>query len=222
MTTSGVTTWSMTANDIVKAAMGSILDPGADPEASELTACILRLNGLLKSWAMRGVSLYRESSATIATTAATAAVTLAVGIRAISSARLVVSATQERALFPMGRSEYNLLPNKAAAGSPTMYYLDRQRDAGILYLWPVSATIASIKLDYDRLPDTVTAGTETVDIRQELYETVWLNLAMSIGGPVFGVSPPPEVIARAQMLENQMFDAERPDFYRFETEYDYA
>lgn len=222
MTTSGVTAWSMTANDIVKRAMGPILDPGSDPEADELRDCLIHMTGLLKSWSGRGVSLYRESSSTIVTTPGTASVTLAAGIRAISSARLVVSATNERMLWPMNRRDYFSLPNKATAGSPTTYYLDRQRDAAVLYLWPVSASAASIKLDYDRLPDTVTSGSETVDIREEYLETLWTNLHVIIAPEVFHVDPSPLTLARAQTLEAQMFDAERPDSYRFETDFNYA
>lgn len=222
MTTSGVTAWEMTANDLIAKAMGelAIIDPGESPDAEEATDCLSSLNGMLKSWALKGVSLFREASSTIATTAATASVTLGAGIRTISSARLVVSATNERMLWPMNRRDYLSLPNKAAVGQPTMYYLDRQRDAAILYLWPVSATIASIKLDYDRFPETVTALTQTLDIREELHETVWSNLALRIAG-MFGVPIPPELAIRAPMLETQMFDAERPDTYRFETDFDY-
>lgn len=217
MSTSGVTAWSLTASDIVKAALGEIatIDPGTDPTSDEQTDCILRLNGMLKSWSLKGVSLYRETSSTIATTAATAAVTLGAGIRNISSARLVVSATNERQLWPWTRAEYMAIPNKAAVGQPTVYYLDRQRDAAVIYFWPVSATIASIKLDYDRIPETVTAPTQTLDIREELQETVYANLAVRVAG-IFGQTPGPELVARAQSLEMQMFDAERPDAYRFE------
>lgn len=217
MTTSGVTAWSLTAADIVKAAMGEIatIDPGSDPTSDELASCLLRLNGMLKSWSLKGVSLYRETSATITTTAAVASVTLNAGIRAISSARLVVTATNERPLWPWTRSEYLSLPNKAAVGQPTIYYLDRQRDAAVIYFWPVSATVASIKLDYDRIPETVVASDETLDIREELQETVYANLAVRIAG-IFGQTPGPELASRAQMLEMQMFDAERPDAYRFE------
>lgn len=217
MTTSGVTAWSLTAADIVKAAMGEIatIDPGSDPTTQEQSDCLLRLNGMLKSWSLKGVSLYRETSATITTTAAVASVTLNAGIRAISSARLVVSATNERTLWPWARSEYLATPNKAAVGQPTVYYLDRQRDAAVIYFWPVSATVATIKLDYDRIPETVTLASQTVDIREELHETVYANLAVRIAG-IFGETPPPELVARAQSLETQMFDAERPDAYRFE------
>lgn len=219
MTTSGITAWALTAADFVKAAMGELatIEPGTDPSTPEQEDCILRLNGMLKSWALKGVSLYREASLAIPTVAATAAVTLPAGVRSVSSARLIVSATYERRLWPMNRSDYLSLPNKAAVGQPTTYYLDRQRDAAILYLWPVSATIASLTLDYDRMPETTTAPTQTVDIREELNETVYANLAVRIAG-IFGQQAPPELVARAQLLEMQMFDAERPDSYTFEPE----
>lgn len=223
MTTSGVTDWELTALDIVTKAMGelSILDPSADPEGDEAAQCMDRLNGLLKSWAMQGVSLYRETTDTITTTPATASVTLADDVRSISTVRLVVSATNERRIWPVGRTEYFSIPNKTAAGSPTMFYLDRQRGAAVLYLWPVSATAVDLVIDYDRLPETVTELTETLDIRQELHEAVWTNLALRISG-LFGVAIPPELAMRAARLEMQMFDAERPDSYRFETDYDYS
>lgn len=223
MPVSGVTAWSLTANDIVKAALGELatIEIGTDPDAEESEACLLRLNGMLKSWQQRGVTLMREASVDVVTTPATAAVTLPAGVRTIASARLIYSATRERQLFQWTRSQYLSLPNKTAAGDPTIYYLDRARDAAILNLWPVSATAKTIRLDYDRIVNTVTAGAETIDIREELHETVYANLAVRCAG-VFGQTAPEELQRRAAMLEALMFDAERPDSYVFETDYDYA
>lgn len=223
MTTSGVTAWSLTGNDHVKAALNElgVLSLGSDPDAEESDACLLRLNAMLKSWQQRGVTLFREASVDIVTTPATASKALPAGVRSIASARLIVSATSERKLWPWSRSEYLSLPNKAPPGSPTIYYLDRQRDAATIYFWPVSATAVTVRLDYDRIVETVTLGTETLDIREELQETVYANLAVRCAG-VFGEAPNPELVERARMLEALMFDAERPDFYRFETEHDYA
>lgn len=223
MTTSGVTAWSLTGNDIVKAALGELatLEIGTDPDAAESAACLLRLNGMLKSWQLRGVTLFREASLDITTTAATASKALPAGVRSISSARLILSATQERMLWPLSRSHYLSLPNKTTAGAPTSYYLDRARDAAVLYLWPVSATVVTIRLDYDRIAETIINGAETLDIREELQETVYANLAVRCAG-VFGQQAPAELVQRAAMLETAMFDAERPDSYTFEAEHDYA
>ena len=65
----------------------------------------------------------------------------------------------------------------------------------------------TLKLDYDRIIDTATAGTETIDIRSELHETLWVNLAVRMG-PAFGQAVPESVAIRAMQLEQQMFDAE--------------
>jgi len=222
MTTSGTTAWTVTAGDIIKTAMGPILDPGADPEAGEMEDCLVHLNGLLKSWQGRGVGLSHQATGTITTAPGDASGTIDGAIRSISSAWLVVSATQDRPLFPIDRTQYLRLPNKVQVGSPTMFYFSRQRDAPELHLWPVSATAATIRIDYDRIVETVTALTETIDIRAELFEAVWTNLATMIAPAVFGVPCPPKIEARAQILEAQMLDAERPDVYRFETDYDYA
>lgn len=223
MTTSGVTAWSMTANDLIGAALKelAIIDPGTDPEADEAADCLVRLNAMLKSWQARGVTLFREQTISVTTTPATASVSLDAKVRSIASARLVVSATYERPLWPWNRRDYFGIPNKTAAGDPTMYYLDRQRDAAVLYLWPVPATAKTIKLDYDRIVDTVTELTQTLDIREEYQETVYANLAVRITG-IFGQQAGTELLQRAALLEQQMFDAERPDSYRFETDYDYS
>jgi len=220
MTTSGVTAWSLTARDIAKLAMGEIagIELGAEPDGDEAAAIYQRLNGMLKSWQLRGVSLFRETTDEAVTAPATATVTLPAEIRDLSSVRLVVSSTMERPLFAMSRADYLALPNKASAGQPTIYYLDRQRDAAVLRLWPISATAATIRFSYDRVGETVTDGSETLDIREELQETVYANLAVRIAG-LFGQSPSPELASRAASLEAQMFDAERPDSYFFRPEH---
>lgn len=222
MTTSGLTTWTLTAHDLVKAAMGEIaaIDPGQSPDAEEFEDCILRLNGMLKSWQLRGVTLGHQATGEVTTSGGQGSGTLDSDIRSIASARLVVSATQQRPLFEMDRSQFLSLPNKAQVGNPTMYYVSRQRDDVVLYIWPVPATDATIVIDYDRQIETVTANTETIDLREELLETVYANLAVRIAG-IFGQVPGPELIARAARLDQQMFDAERPDSYHFETEHDY-
>lgn len=223
MSTSGVTDWSLTALDVVKAAMQELasIEPGQDPDPEEFEDCILRLNGLLKSWQLRGASLSHQATGTVTTAANEPSGTLDSDIRSISSARLVVSATQERPLYPLNRTEYQSLPNKAQSGTPSQFYLSRQRDDVVMYIWPVPTADATILIDYDRIIETVTANTETLDIRSELLETVYANLAVRISG-LFGEAPSPELVARAARLEQQMFDAERPDSYRFETDYDYS
>jgi hypothetical protein len=220
MTTSGVTAWSLTARDMVKASLLElgVISSGEDPEASEMEDCLVRFNGMLKSW-QNTTNLFRETTANIVTTPATASVTLSAGIRDVSSVRFVQSATIDRLLYPMGRTDYLSMPNKTTAGSPTMYYLSRQRDAAVLYLWPVSATAATLRIDYSRIAETITDQSETVDVPEEWQETVILGLAERCIG-MFGTSrldpaTAANVRQRAGALYSQMLDSDRPDSYRF-------
>lgn len=221
MTTSGETAWSLTARDICTRAMEElgVLSVGGTPKARELEACLVRLNGMLKSWQGKA-NLFRETTGEATIAAGVGTMTLPEGVRDVSSVRVVVSATQERQLWPWQRSQYLSLPNKAAVGAPTAYYLSRQRDTVELSVWPVPATDMDIRFDYSRIADTITNATETLDIPAEWHETVYLGLASRIAG-MFGASRMDpanvaDVKQRAEILYQQMLDQDRPDSYYFE------
>lgn len=63
MATSGETSYSVTARDIVKTALqeSAIVGLNKEPTANELSACIGRLNGMLKSWQTKGVLWKQET-----------------------------------------------------------------------------------------------------------------------------------------------------------------
>jgi len=220
MTTSGETAWTLTARDIVKHAMQEIgaLSVGEEPESAELTACLVRLNAMLKSWSTKA-NLFREATGVVTVPGGDGSGVLPPEIRDISSVRLVVSATQERILYPWQRTDYYSLPNKASVGSPTIYYLSQQSGGDVLYLWPVSATDVTLKVDYSRTAETVTNGAETLDIPQEWHEAVYLGLASRIAGMFGATRIDPGTVAdvkqRAEVLYQQFLDSDRPDSYTF-------
>lgn len=220
MTTSGETAWVVTARDIAKHAMHElgVLSLGEEPESAELEGCLVRLNAMLKSWSTKA-NLFREATGELTIPAGDASGTLPPEIRDISSVRVVVSATQERQLYPWARSQYLSLPNKAATGSPTAYYVSQQAGGDVLHVWPVSATELTLKIDYSRTAETVTNGAETLDIPQEWHEAVYLGLAARIAG-MFGATridpgTVANVTARAEALYQQLLDSDRPDAYYF-------
>lgn len=216
MATSGVTTFSLTARDIVTDALdeNAILPLGETPTAPELDKCIRRLNGMLKSWQMKGV-LWKQETITQVITAATATATLPTYVRGVNAARYVDSAINERQMVRFERDEYNRLPNKAAVGVSTAYYVNRAEDALVISVWPVPAANASLKLDIDRKMDTVTDADQTLDVPEELMETVYTNLAVRCAG-LFKAPLEPELVARAQLLEREMHDNYRPASYFIE------
>lgn len=213
MATSGTTDFVLTVRDICHDALqeNAIIPLGEEMEAEELSSVIRRLNGMLKSWQMKGLSWKHETiSATV--TADTATVTLPGYVRGVNGCRFLDSPNNEREMVRWERDEYYRLPNKAASGKSTAYYLNRAEDGLVLYVWPVPLSDSTLKVDIDRKVDTVTSANETLDVPEELMETVYANLALRCCG-LFGIEPKPELAMRALALETEMLDNYRPASY---------
>lgn len=216
MATSGTTAFSLTVRDIVTDALDEhgILSIGDEPTAAEQDKCIRRLNGMLKSWQMQGV-IWKQETVSDAGTANTATIALDTFVRGVNGCRYVESASNERQMARWERDDYNALPNKAASGTPTIYYVQRAEDGLVLHVWPVPTANFTLKLDIDRKMDTATSANETLDVPEELMETVYANLALRCCG-IFGVQPNEELVVRARDLERQMLDNYRPASYIME------
>ena len=222
MATSGVTDWPLTAGEIVQQAMVQIgaLGSGESPEAAEMNDGLVTLNGMLKTWS-RKVNLWRDGIGTLTITGGTGAATLPQDVRDLNSVRHVISATNKRLLAPWNRDQYYSMPNLAAVGNPTIYYVKRDLNDIEIRLWPVPATDQTLHIDYSRAAETVTATDQELDIGQEWGETIILNLASRLVG-VFGVSRiDPQLAARvtqrAAILEQELFDSDRPDTIEFQS-----
>ncbi len=219
MTTSGTTVFSLTAREIVQVALedNGIISLGQEPTESEMTACIRRFNAMLKTWQSRGV-LWKQPTIDQVITADVATATLPADVRGVNAARYVESATNERQMIRFERDEYKRLPNKAASGVSTVYYVDRAKDALILSVWPVPTANATLRLDIDQKMDTITNASETVDVPEEWTEALYSNLARRIA-KIFGAPLDPELIAQAQQTEREMFDNYRPASYYMGPDY---
>lgn len=220
MSTSGVTTWELTVLQVATMAMQEIgmCSSGEAPSADELTDIIPRLNGVLKSMSVRA-NLFREATTDAVVTGATGEKELPQSVRDVSAVRLVVSATYERPLAPWNRAQYYAIPNRAAVGSPNAYYIEKGIGGLTLYIWPVPADDVSLKVDHSRTAETVTAGSETLDIPQEWQQLIVKKLAVEIANLFITAIDPiklQKVAAEANELERQMLDADRPDSYTFE------
>lgn len=216
MPTSGVTTLTMTAADMIQNAADElgVTALGSSLTSTEKTKALTRLNSMLKSWQMQGVNLWREDEVSVTVTANTTPTTLDTKVRQVFSARFVDSDSNERLLGQWERADYLSLPDKTTEGDPTIFYVERERDALKLYVWPVPTSNSTIKIDCERIVETITVDTETVDVPQHAYEAVWVNLAARMI-PMFGVARTgPEtaqfVAGRAQQLFQMLMDDDRP------------
>jgi hypothetical protein len=221
MPTSLDTTLELTAADACKSAaveLGAIgtADSLEDSEQEEM---VRRLNSMLNSWAVEA-NIFREMTATAVITGGTGAASLPADVGDVNAVRLVVSATNQRQLLPMNRSQYFQFPNRAQVGTPTMYYYAQGAETDALRIWPVPAADVTLELDYSRRAYAVKAPEETIDVPQEWHETIYLNLASRCAS-MFGttrVDPATvqRVDARGAQLYQRMLDADRPDSYFFE------
>lgn len=222
MATSGITNWPLTAGEVVQQAMVQIgaLTSGDSPEASEMADGLVTLNSMLKTWS-RKVNLWRDGIGTLTVLGGTGAATLEQAVRDINSVRHAVSATNKRLLTAWNRDQYYSLPNLAATGNPTIYYVKRDLDSVQIRLWPVPTTDITLHVDYSRAAETVTEPGETIDISQEWGETLILNLAARLAG-IFGMTRvDPQLVGtvqqRAAILEQELFDSDRPDSIEFQS-----
>src|SRR5689334_7114176 len=140
MTTSGITDWPLTVAEVVRHALVELgaISSGEEPEATEEADAMVRLNGMLKTWSTKA-NLFREATGTLTVLGGTGAGTLPSEVRQLNSARLIVSSTYQRPLLQWNRDQYYSMPNRAAVGNPTIFYLSRTPTASEIRIWPVPA-----------------------------------------------------------------------------------
>lgn len=215
MTTSGLINSTMSAGEFMTLAMQEIgaIGAGETPTGDEYEAMLPRLNFMLKTWQARGCNLWRETNGTVTIPADTASGALDPNVIDVQAAR-VVETNNEIQMQRWENGEYRQIPNKAQTGRPIAFYIDKQRDGVVMYVWPVPSVDTDIKIDYARVIEDVTATTETLDIPQQWIETVYMCLAARIVS-LFGatrVDPNTvvEIKQRAAELETELLDMDRP------------
>lgn len=172
-------TGTSTVRDIVTAAMrrAGITAVGEEMDAADAQYVMDELNRMLKAWqAADYLSLVASQSVTL-TTAASYTLDPVRPIR-IHSVRLKRSGS-ETPMWDMTRSEYDELPRKDTQGTPTSYYYDRQREAAVLYIWPVLSAAAgeTLEITYERELVDVTSLSDVIDLPAEWYDATVSNLA---------------------------------------------
>jgi hypothetical protein len=211
MPTSGVTDWTLTARDVVNAAVRDelgIYPMGEEIPAEDMALGIFQLNALLQSL-RDGAHLLTEGTVTVPANDPSG--TLASNVREVISARFV--STYERLLTRFERDEYMSIPNKAASGEPTCFYVSSQLAVVTLYLWPVPTTNSTVKIDYQRRVEMVTGASETIDFPEEYQGMLVANLARRMAGRYGRAADLPELFMRAETLLQEFNDDQRPASY---------
>jgi hypothetical protein len=96
---------------------------------------------MLADWETKGIRQYKVEKFTISSsggfTTGAQSVTMSARVMRVLHAVHRNTSGIDTTLHKVSRSDYDILSDKDLAGDrPDRYFLDRQRDAAILYLWP--------------------------------------------------------------------------------------
>lgn len=221
MTTSGIYSWPLTAEEIVTQALYEIgaYAAGETPSGTDMNDGIVRLNALLKTWQGEGAA-YRETTGTVTLAGGSSSVAAPDDCRDIFSIRHVVSSTYHRQLGEWNRSQYYMLPNRAQTGDPSIYYVSRADIGQTINVWPVPSADITLELDYGKTAETVTDPSETIDVPQEWQECLILSLASRLASMFGATRVDPQTVARldarSTVMYERLLDRDRPNSYYFE------
>jgi hypothetical protein len=182
MTTSGTTTFTLTAAQVIAYALrkiGIVRGTQAVP-ADDAEDARIELEVMMKEWALTGpyITTKAEGSVTLVNATQSYDLTGTQPLR-ILHARYRNASGLDLPMEPLTRDEYYDLPNKASAGTPTQYFFDPQSATQTLFIWPVQATVTTetVKYTYQRRIQDIGVITNTIDVPQEWLSTVGYGLA---------------------------------------------
>lgn len=180
-----MTTETKTISDIVTDALreADVVGWEFTPPEGEAERARVVLNRMLKSWQARE-SFDWLNTYTSHTPTATAAQTLnPVRPVRVMHVNLRRSGT-DLPMTEMTRDEYDTLPNKSTQGTPTQWYYDRQKEAAVLYIWPILSTVSgeTLEITYQREFADIADLDDVLDVPSEAFDAVVLNLAARLAG----------------------------------------
>jgi hypothetical protein len=199
MATSGVTTLSLTGDQLVNAALRKIavLGDGQSPSATQLANGTQALNVMLKTFMTQGMPLWVIGEYSLTLTA-TRTYTFGIGQTVAIPAPLKVhqvirETTASGSRVPLNvrtHYDYNLLSNNSSSGPPIAYWYEPLNQTGVLHVWPLpdATTIAgdTLTVVYQKPFQDMVSGTDTLDFPQWWQEAVIYGLAWRLS-PEFGV-----------------------------------
>tara|TARA_R110000744_G_C19253297_1_gene550531 strand:- start:386 stop:1075 length:690 start_codon:yes stop_codon:yes gene_type:complete len=200
MATSGTATFNMDFTEIAEEAWeraGREMRSGYDLRTARRS-----MNLLTIEWVNRGVNLWTIEEGSVSLTESTSQYTLEVDTidlleHVIRTNAGNTSTQSDLTINRIGVGDYASIPNKLTEGRPIQMWIDRQRDAPVLNLWPVPDKSDTYVLRYWRIRriQDAGAGVETADMNYRFLPCLVAGLAYNIALKV------PELVQRIPMLK---------------------
>lgn len=200
MTTSGVTTFNVTRDQLITGAlrMIGVIAQGETPSSTQVSEAAEALNMMVKAYEADGMPLWGLTEYAVPMTAGVNSYNIGIGktinipkpLKVIQAWNRDTSSNVDIPMRILTRQEYNILGNKATTGNPIQIYYEPLLDYGVLHLFPTpaSADVSNhrIYIVYQRpFQDFVNTG-DTPDFPQEWLEALKYGLAARLA-PEYGV-----------------------------------
>jgi len=206
-TTGTITVQAMIEGALIRA---NILAASDQIRGDDLQDAMKVLDDMLKAIQPNGVTIWQQTSGSITVTNATASYTISARPLNLDVVNWKTSDGIESPMLKLTRKEYYELPDKDSAGRPSQYYYDRQREQGVLYVWPVLATADSQTIEWigtGEMSD-ITDSTATLEIPGEWREAIVYQLASRLQDEYGRVNPRIDARAAEALAYAQGFDRE--------------
>ena len=200
MTTSGTTAFDMDFTEIAEEAWeraGREMRSGYDLRTARRS-----MNLMTIEWQNRGINLWTIEEGTVTLTKSTSQYTLPADTidlieQVIRTNSGNTSTQSDLTLNRIGVSTFASIPNKLTEGRPIQMWIDRQRDAPVLNLWPVPDKNDTYIIAYWRIRRIQDAGSgvQTADMNYRFLPCLVAGLAYNIALKV------PELMERVPMLK---------------------
>ena len=193
MATSSTTSWELTRDEIIKAALRKcqVLSKGQVPSTEDYSDAAQALNALIQTLATDGMQLWKRATTSISLVAAQRDYTVAnlwkvTQVLVKTSSGDFVHELQNKSLYDL-----NLIPS--SSGLPVHYAYMPQIENGVVRIWPTpDATTASTKIlevVSQRETSTFNADTDTPDFPAYWTEVLIYGLAHRLA-PEYGLGLP--------------------------------
>lgn len=175
MTTSGTTSFSLPLDELLEAAAQRV---GGEPIlGTEARLATRILNLLFTDLQNRNVPLHTIELVSASLVSGTTQVTVASDTIDVLDMVLATSSV-DFPMFRIGFGEWLNLPKKSQTGTPTTFYVDRRRDAPVIYIWPIpSDNTKGIKYFRERFVQDASKLGEDPDFPRRYYPALVAGLA---------------------------------------------
>jgi hypothetical protein len=221
MAVTGTSTFTVTRDDVIKAALRNLgaLGSGETPSTEDYTNCSQALNIMIKSWAKKGLPLWVTQEITIPmvsgtgsyqlgpTATGTGAVVMARPLKFLDGTFIRDTDGNDTTLLQIARKDYDTLGTKSAAGRPNQFYYDTQLTNGVLYLMNVPNNSTDvIHGQIQRQFFDMTSSGDSFDFPQEWFQALKWGLSDELSAEyAVDAQMIPYYNAKARQFEEECF-----------------